>query len=241
MFNSKNLNQILFIDIETVASQPSFDLLDSVLQKEWQKKYDRLQNTTNTHKSIAEAYSDSAAIYAEFAKIIVISIAKIEIKEEQTFLKIKTLSNDDEAALLNQFNKIILANNKLKYICGHNIKEFDVPFICRRLLINNLTLPPLFNISGKKSYELDFLLDTLQYWKFGDFKHYTSLQLLTSIFGITSSKSSMDGSKVGAAYWQEQNLKDIADYCAEDVVAVTNLFLKLNQLPIIDEKNITYT
>jgi DNA polymerase elongation subunit (family B) len=122
-------------------------------------------------------------------------------------------------------------------LCAHNGKEFDFPYLSRRMLVNSITLPSLLHLSGAKKWEVPHL-DTMEMWKFGDYKHYTSLDLLLALFNIPSSKSEMDGSKVNGVYYQEKDLKKIATYCVSDVVAIAQLYLKMKNLPLIEERNI---
>ncbi len=185
-------------------------------------------------------FHDRAGIYAEFGKIIVIAVGKYVENENGTLgLKTKYFANDDEKTLLAEF-KVMLGKVEAKTkLCAHNGKEFDFPFLSRRMLVNGITLPSLLNLSGKKSWEVPHL-DTMEMWKFGDYKHYTSLDLLLALFNIPSSKGVMDGSKVNQVYYHEKDLKKIAEYCVNDVVAIAQLYLKMKGLPLIEEKNISY-
>ena len=145
-------------------------------------------------------------------------------------LKTKAYFGDDEAALLCEFKTMIEKMDPVTLkLCAHNGKEFDYPYLCRRLLVNGIPLPPALNIMGKKSWEVQHL-DTLDMWKFGDYKHYTSLDLLASIFNISSSKEGIDGSQVNAVYYLEKNLTKIKEYCVRDVVVLAQLFLKLKSI-----------
>ena len=128
---------------------------------------------------------------------------------------------------------------KEQTLCGHNIKEFDIPFICRRTLINGLALPQIFQISGKKPWEISFI-DTLELWKFGDFKNYTALKLLTAVFGIPTPKDDIDGSQVATVFYKENDIERISLYCQKDVLATAQVFLKLNGLELIKSNNIQF-
>jgi predicted PolB exonuclease-like 3'-5' exonuclease len=237
MVNLKKLSTILFLDIETVPAEKDYSLLQPIIRQEWDKKATRLNQIENAIDP-AKFYFNNAGIYAEFGKIICISIGKLEIIEGEKVMKTKSFYGDNETSILEQFFHLINKNPQYSSFCGHNIKEFDIPYICRRGLINGLELPKILQVHGKKSYELDFLLDTLQLWKFGDYKHYTSLNLLATLFNIESSKIIMDGSKVGAAYYFEYKLELIKTYCQHDVSTVMQLFLKLNSFSIVEKNNI---
>jgi DNA polymerase elongation subunit (family B) len=156
-------------------------------------------------------------------------------------LRTKSFSGDDEKLILEDFSKLIFkfCTSKEHTLCGHNIKEFDIPYICRRMLVNGVILPAILNIHGKKPWEINFL-DTLDIWKFGDYKNYTSLKLLTAIFGIPTPKDDIDGSQVASVYYNEKNINRIAVYCQKDVLATVQVFLKLNALQAIKPENIEF-
>ncbi len=227
---------ILFLDIETVAMTEKHDQLNERFKTQWARKASFLKKLEG--QADEDLFSERAGIYAEFGKIIVVAIGKyVESGNGTTGLKTKYFAHDDEKTLLLEFKAMldkIDANTKL---CAHNGKEFDFPFLSRRMLVNGIALPLLLNLSGKKSWEVPHL-DTMEMWKFGDYKHYTSLDLLLTLFNIPSSKGLMDGSKVNEVYYREKNLKKIAEYCVNDVVAIAQLFSRMKGLPLIDEKNI---
>jgi len=218
MLNQINNKQILFIDIETVPASPDFNNLNSQMKKLWEKKSKYL---IKNEEETAETVYKKAGIYAEFGKIICISVGFFN---EEIF-RLKSFSGDDEKEVLLQFKSLLdkTYNKDYKYLCAHNGKEFDYPYIARRMLINGIKLPEILNLAGKKPWEINHL-DTLELWKFGDYKHYTSLELLTAIFNIPTPKDDIDGSMVAEIYYKEKNLKRIAVYCEKDVVAVTQLF-----------------
>jgi DNA polymerase elongation subunit (family B) len=146
---------------------------------------------------------------------------------------------NDEFKLLADFSELLetRTNHPFRMLCAHNGKEFDFPYLCRRMLIHRIKLPLLLNIAGKKPWEVAHL-DTMELWKFGDYKHYTSLDLLAAIFNIPSSKGEIDGSQVNEVYYKEKNIKKIADYCQRDVIAVAQLYLKMKGLGIIPTQHI---
>lgn len=230
------LDNLLFIDIETIPSVPEYDVLPDRMKKQWERKAKFFRN--DDEQSAAEQYEDRGGIYAEFGKVICISIGYFT--QSITGLKFRVLPifNDDEFQLLNDFklNLSKFPESNLR-LCAHNGKEFDYPYLCRRLLINGIKLPPVLQISGKKPWEIN-LVDTMELWKFGDFKNFTSLDLLAAIFGVESSKSDIDGSQVSTVYYKEKNLKKIAEYCSRDVVVTAQVYLHLLQLEPISDENI---
>ena len=230
----------LIIDIETVSGDEKIENLPEELKTHWERKAGFLRNPDE--KSLEELYSDRAAIYAEFGKIIVIGLAIYHEVDGKPGLRVKSLSGDNEKELLIEFKNFIegkFDQDNLK-LCAHNGKEFDFPYLCRRMLINDIQIPWSLNMSGKKPWEVNHL-DTMELWKFGDWKNYTSLDLLTSLFKIPSSKKELDGSMVTNTYYHEKDgLKKIAEYCKQDVVATAQLYLRLNNLPLIDQDHITF-
>ena len=185
-------------------------------------------------------YFDRAAIYAEFGKVIVIGIGFFYWNEAGNLcLKTKTLAAETEKELLLKFKKLLVErfNHKDFAFCAHNGKEFDFPYICRRMLINNISLPKALDVSGKKPWEVPHY-DTLELWKFGDKKQFTSLEMLAALFDIDSSKNEMSGDQVNKVYYIEKNLSKIREYCLEDVVALAQIFLRLNAQECVDNANI---
>ena len=223
MFYKLNLKDILFLDIETVPQYPKFDMLSEKEKQLWTKKASRLISETET----AEEIYNRAGIYAEFGKIVCISTGFISETNGEKEFRLKSFFGDNEKELLNSFAEILNTHyNKDKYyLCAHNGKEFDYPYIARRMLINGIKLPKILNISGLKPWEIKHL-DTMEMWKFGDYKSYTSLDLLTTIFNIPTPKDDIDGSMVHKVYYQEKDLPRIVTYCEKDVLAIAQLLLK---------------
>jgi uncharacterized protein YprB with RNaseH-like and TPR domain len=230
-------NNILFLDIETVPQFSAYNELPDDWKKLWDTKSASLvkyhEGQTN------ETLYPRAGIYAEFGKIVCISCGVLQGNKEQRKIILKSFSGDDEKLLLSQFNDMLnkWATGEQKYLCAHNGKEFDFPYLCRRMIINSLPIPPLLNISGKKPWEINHY-DTLELWKFGDFKSYTSLNLLAHTLGIQTPKDDIDGSMVWEVYWKEKNLERIVIYCQKDVVTVAQILLRMNEEPLIKEENI---
>lgn len=236
----KFLKNLIFLDIETVSEKPDFSALTEKMQELWVKKSIYLKNDEGL--SAKELYAERAGIYSEFGKVVVISIGFFYNDTEGNLnLRIKSLYNDDEKVLLEEFVQTIykkLDDQKIR-LCAHNGKEFDFPYLARRMVINRIKIPGFLQLSGKKPWEINHI-DTLEMWKFGDRKSFTSLELLTTILDIPSPKEDMDGSMVSSVYYNENNLEKIAAYCNRDVEATAQLFLRLRGLDILAEDQIHF-
>ena len=236
--NSKlNFENILFLDIETVPETEKYSDLSETKQELFASKtaYQRKEEFT------AEEFYDRAGIWAEFGKIVCISVGFFTNFDSSNRKFRVTSFYGDEVKLLEDFKKLLDEHfNKQQHVlCAHNGKEFDFPFIARRMIIHQIELPSKLNLFGKKPWEIPHL-DTLDLWKFGDYKHYTSLKLLTEILGIPSPKDDIDGSEVGEVYYKEENIERIVNYCEKDTIAVAQLLLRFNNLPILKELDIVY-
>lgn len=229
-------NQIVFLDIETVAQYANYTELPERFKNLWDKKAALLSR--NEEAKPEEIYG-RAGIYAEFGKIVCISIGYYEKKLKK--FRIKSFFGSNEKPLLSSFaemlNRHFYKNDCL--LCAHNGKEFDFPYIARRLLVNQIKLPKLLDIAGKKPWEIQHL-DTMELWKFGDYKHFTSLDLLTAIFNIPSPKSDIDGSQVNGVYWKERDVQRIAEYCQNDVLAIAQLMNAYQGKPLWKEEEIEF-
>jgi len=247
MLNKLDLSKILFIDIETVSQKADFGEISDGMKGLWSRKAKQINRQAEDLDAdeVAQVYWDKAGIYAEYGKIVCISVGVLIIdrKTRRIECRVKSFASHDEKELLADFCEMVVQyynDPDIHSICGHNIKEFDIPYICRRLLINGMTLPHIFNIPGRKPWETKFLLDTLTLWKFGDYKHYTSLKLLTEIFGIPSPKDDIDGSDVNKVYWEKDDLDRIAKYCEKDVLAVIQLLFKFKGMPMLEANQIQF-
>ena len=231
------VNNILFLDIETVPQYSSYKELPEEWKALWGLKSQYL--TRNKEDETVETIYPRAGIYAEFGKIICISCGFIQGGGVEKKIILKSFAGDDEKKLLYEFSAMInkWAADGTKSLCAHNGKEFDFPYLCRRLIINQLAIPPVLNMSGKKPWEVNHL-DTMDLWKFGDFKNYTSLNLLAHALGIQTPKDDIDGSMVWEVYWKERNLQRIVTYCQKDVVTVAQIFLRMSGEPLIKNENI---
>ena len=233
-----HLKDILFIDIETVSLTQRLEELNEEMQAQWQKK--SWQLTRDPEVAPTDSYRERAAIYAEFGKVVCIGLGILHMPDAQAQpeLRLTVLQNHNEKQLLQDFADMLLKlNNPRLQLCGHNGKEFDFPYLCRRFLINQLPLPAILNMAGKKPWEINHI-DTLELWKFGDYKSYTSLSLLAAVFNIPTSKDDIDGSQVGEVYYKQQDLSKIARYCQEDVRVTAQVYLALSALPVIQEESI---
>lgn len=231
------LRDILFIDIETVAQTPDYPSLDERLRAQWARKAIFLKR--NSEQTDEDLYHERAGIYAEFGKVICIAVGKYFDQDNgELGLKTKVYSGHDENEVLTEFKAMLekLDSSTLRF-CAHNGKEFDYPYLCRRMLINGIALPAALNLSGKKAWEVQHL-DTMELWKFGDYKNFTSLDLLATVFEIPSSKEKIDGSQVNHVYHHENNLEKISEYCRGDVLVLAQLFLKLKGYPLLADANI---
>lgn len=229
-------DNILFIDIETVPLEYAYNDLSEDTRELWDAKTRFLQQRDD--RSAEDVY-EQAGIYAEFSKIVCISVGYVRHLSGERTLRVTSFADDDEKVLLERFARLISDKfpSPSYYLCGHNIKEFDVPFICRRMLVNCIKLPAMLNLAGKKPWEIPHL-DTMELWKFGDYKHYTSLNLLTHIFGIPSPKDEISGADVARVYYEEKDLPKIVRYCEKDVVAVAQLLFRMKGENCVDQKNV---
>lgn len=231
------INNILFLDIETVACSPDYSGLEERLKTQWARKATYLKR--DELQTDADLFNERAGIYAEFGKIICIGLARLKQKEgsKELMLNTKAIYGDDEKEVLLEFKRWLDKSGNQIRLCAHNGKEFDFPYLCRRMLVNDIALPYALDISGKKPWEVAHL-DTMEMWKFGDYKHYTALDLLAAIFNIPSSKTDIDGSMVNRVYHHENGLEKIAKYCIHDTIVVAQLYLKMKGMPLIKEENI---
>ena len=242
MLQNLSLEHILFIDIETVPEFEEYEELSIVKQHLWDQKskYKRNYEALNGKDISAAEYYHKAGIWAEFGKIICISVGYFNLSSQGRELRVKSFFGSNEKHLLKGFSQLLETSfqHKSNLLCGHNVKEFDIPYIARRMLINSLSLPKSLNLMGKKPWEVPHL-DTLELWKFGDYKHFTSLKLLTEILGIPSPKDDIDGSQVRDVYYKTNDLKRIKAYCEKDVIAVAQVVLRLSHKTLLSENEIT--
>jgi uncharacterized protein YprB with RNaseH-like and TPR domain len=231
------LSNILFLDIETVPQYAAYGEMPEEWKKLWGHKASYL--IRNKEEETVDSIYNKAGIYAEFGKIICIACGVITGHSDEKKLVIKSFAGDDERLLLHRFTEMLgkWAVDQAKFLCAHNGKEFDFPYICRRLIINKLPVPPLLQLAGKKPWEINHI-DTMELWKFGEFKNFTSLNLLALTLGIPTPKDDIDGSMVWEVYWKEKNIQRIVTYCQKDVITLAQVFLRMNALDYIKPANI---
>lgn len=236
MLDKIKLEHILFLDIETVPQEEFFTQMDPEMQMLWEQKtqYQRRDEFS------PEAFYDRAGIWAEFGKIVCISVGYFQIKGDIRNFRVTSFFGE-EKELLHAFNNLLNNHfNGPQYVlCGHNSKEFDIPFIARRMIINGVSLSGKLNLFGKKPWEIPHL-DTMELWKFGDYKHYTSLKLLSKILGIPTSKDDIDGSQVGEVFYKEKDIDRIVTYCEKDVVAVAQVLLRFRNEDLLIPEEILH-
>ena len=236
MISNLHLENILFLDIETVPETQYFSDLDTTKKDLWELKsqYQRKDEFT------AEEFYDRAGIWAEFGKIICISVGYVAIQADVRTFRVTSFFGD-EVKILKDFKNLLISHfSQTKHLlCAHNGKEFDFPYIARRMIINNIELPYKLNLFGKKPWEVPHL-DTLELWKFGDYKNYTSLKLLTNILGIPSPKDDIDGSDVFKVFYEEKDIDRIVDYCEKDTIAVAQIFLRLRGDELLHDDEISH-
>jgi uncharacterized protein YprB with RNaseH-like and TPR domain len=233
-----NFNNILFLDIETVSQFETYEHMPADWKEMWDTKAQFLLR--NKEAETPETIYERAGIYAEFGKIICISCGCLQGNSEDKKLVIKSYCNPDERKLLTEFADMLQkwSGDADKYLCAHNGKEFDYPYICRRMIINGVEIPEALKIAGRKPWEVRHL-DTLEFWKFGDYKNYTSLKLLAKVLGVPSPKDDIDGSQVNGVYWKEKDLDRIVTYCQKDVVTLTQVMLRFHCKPLLKPENIS--
>ena len=229
------LENILFLDIETVPEKNAFDALPEEARQLWAEKtaYRRKEEYT------PEEFYDRAGIWAEFGKIICISAGFFQISQEVTF-RVRSFTGE-ENEILGEFKTLLETyfNLPKHILCAHNGKEFDFPYIARRMIIHGISLPSKLSLFGKKPWEIPHI-DTMELWKFGDFKHYTSLRLMAHVLGLPSPKEDLDGSQIRSVYYEEGDIDRIAKYCELDVVTTAQVFLRLRNQGLMDKDNIVY-
>lgn len=228
------MESILFLDIETVPAYPNYTEMPERMKKCWDKK---AQSFKKTDDDTGESLYQRAGIYAEYGKIVCISVAYMR----KHTLRIKSFYGDNEKDLLSDFAALLKRyfNTPQHFLCAHNGKEFDFPYLCRRMLIHKIPLPFVLNVSGKKPWETTFL-DTMDMWRFGDYKNYTSLEVLALLFNIDTPKDDIDGSMVAQTYWEDHDLERIKTYCEKDVLTIVQLYLSYQGKDLLKQEDIIY-
>ena len=236
MLYDLKIESILFLDIETVPAVPTYTDLPESFKVLWDKK--AMQIRREESQTAEELYA-RAGIYAEFGRIVCISAGFVFFNKKDPCFRLKSFYNQSERDLLLEFATLLnkFGNKKGAMLCAHNGKEFDFPYIARRMLVNGVKLPALLDVAGRKPWEVSFL-DTMELWKFGDYKHYTSLNLLANLFGIPTPKDDIDGSMVAEVYYQHGDIERIARYCEKDVITIAQLLRRYRNEETIPIQNI---
>ena len=238
MLSSLKLEDLLFIDIETVPAVPAFAQLEPALQEHWAKK---ARTMAKAECDPAELF-ERAGLHAEFGQIICVSIGVLrKIGDKQYGMRLKSFCNENEHDLLVELSYLLETkfNGRQHCLCGHNIRDFDIPYLCRRMLINDICIPKLVDCTGLKPWEISHL-DTMQLWKFGDQRSYISLDLLATLFKIPSPKADISGADVARVFYEERDLARISQYCQRDVLTVAQLLLRFKSLPLIKEEDVEW-
>jgi 3'-5' exonuclease len=236
MMDAVKLDCILFLDIETVPQYADFQSVPEAFRAHWERKTEVLKLPLAPEETYQRA-----GIYAEFGKIVCVSVGYFKTSGQERQFRIKSFCGDNEKELLESFVALLNThfNRKESNLCGHNAREFDFPYLSRRMLINGIRLPALLDIAGKKPWDI-CLLDTMDLWKFGDYKSYTSLSLLAAVFGIPTPKDDMSGKDVCDVYWKEHDLARIAGYCQKDVLTVAQIFLSFRNERLLSPEEILF-
>lgn len=233
-FYQTDLTRVLFLDIETVSAQAEYQDLSPETQALWA---DKTAYQRGEEYSPAEYYPRRAAILAEFGKVVCVSCGFFSrYQEGEREFRLTSFFGDDERDLLERLGAMLHKMTGEYTLCAHNGKEFDFPYLARRMVIHGLPLPPVLNTSGLKPWQVPHL-DTLELWKFGDYKNFTSLKLLAHVLGLPTPKDDIDGSMVGTVYWQERDLQRIVTYCEKDVITLARVLLRMeNQANLSDDE-----
>jgi 3'-5' exonuclease len=238
MLEFLNLENVLFLDIETVPMCAEYKQLPENYKKLWDHKS---QFLPRRQEDTPEMLFERAGIYSEFGKVICISVGSVKTTDGKKTIRIKSFAGDEEKKLLEDFAQLLNThyNKKENLLCAHNGKEFDIPYLTRRMMINGIKVPSVLDLAGKKPWEVS-TIDTMELWKFGDFKNFTSLELLATLFNIPTPKDDIEGKDVARVYYVEQNLARIVTYCQKDVLTVAQLILRFQGRPLINEEDVTF-
>lgn len=235
MLDNIKIEQLLILDIETVPQYAGYEELPERWKNLWNLKARNLIKTDETPEELYQR----AGIYAEFGKVICISAGVLVPRGDAYVFRVKSYFGHDEKTILEEFGNMLQVNfsGAGKFLCGHNAKEFDFPYLCRRMLINGLKIPQILDLTGKKPWDVNHL-DSMDLWKFGDYKSFTSLDLLAAVFDIPTPKDTMDGSQVYPVYYIEKDIEKIKTYCEKDIVTLANILLRFKGLPLLSSTDI---
>ncbi|MEC3880933.1 3'-5' exonuclease [Parapedobacter sp. 10938] len=235
MLETVDLQQVMVLDIETVSQKATFDELPDHFKELWAHK---VRHTLEADQTAADVYPN-AGLHAEFGKIICISVGVFHQRQGQMGFRLKSFAQPDERELLADFSSLLQTQPPNLMLCGHNGKGFDFPYLCKRMIINGLPLPTQLDISGKKPWEINHL-DTMELWRFGDFRSYISLNLMAAALGIPSPKDDISGADVYGVYYNENDLERIRVYCEKDVLTTAQILRRLRNEPPIAQDAVSY-
>lgn len=236
MFSVKEIEGLIFLDLETAPVTDRYEMLSPVLRKHWERRAERM-HWNEAMPDPAESFAERSGVFAEYARIVCMTCGFLRFQDGQPVATIKTIFNEDERKLLEDtrtlFGQIFAPPHQDRRLCGHNLREFDLPFLGRRMLVHRLLpLPAPLQVYGKKPWEINHV-DTMDFWRFADVKTFTSLEILADLFGIESPKVTMNGADVGRAFWQEKRHDDIQRYCEADVLATMQIVLHVSNQPLL--------
>jgi predicted PolB exonuclease-like 3'-5' exonuclease len=235
MLEHLKMDDILFLNLSTAPLAPSYAELSPLIRQLWHEKFRYLREPDTPEKQY-----EKAGLYAEFGKIICLSLGFVKTQGNERQMRIKSFYGHQEKELLTAFLDLLNTrfNKKTQLLAAHNGKEFDFPFLCRRLLINQIPLPVMLDLSGKKPWEVPHI-DTMDFWRFGETRHYASLELLAQLFQIPMTQARMDGKEIAQQYWKYSNWTDIVATCQADVVLTAQLLLRFRGESIIPQEQIS--
>jgi predicted PolB exonuclease-like 3'-5' exonuclease len=246
MFTPTQLEKFLFFDIETSGLESNYERLSEKMQELWSKRSEILRNQLgekypdNKDKSDSDLFELKSALQAEFGRVVCISFGKIKFVEDEPTIQIISVQDEDESVLLKKAFDIIIKMSKIGVkLIGHNVKRFDIPFLCKRGIINSLELPAPLQVWDKKPWEIS-ITDTSELWSFGAWQEgFASLDLLATVLGIDSPKEQMNGSEVHGYYYSGR-IEEITEYCERDVITLAQILLRLSNLNLIDKQSIIF-
>jgi uncharacterized protein YprB with RNaseH-like and TPR domain len=227
------LEKLLFIDIETVGVQPDWESLKKSnleLSFVFENYIDWFQKRfpEDADKPVGQMFVNRAALVPEFARIACVSVAFVTDKGET---KMQSFSNKNEKDLLQDVQKLLRRVGELGFfLCGHNVKGFDIPMLAKRMIINGLLPPKILPGHDTKPWEIK-ALDTKELWQYGGYGTIASLELMCVSMGVESSKNmEVTGNKVHEAYWTNKDIKGIVEYCEKDVLVLIDVIKKITTL-----------
>jgi len=239
MYTQDELTGMLFFDLETASEHKNLEELREAKPKMadlWAKRSDYLRSRwpeDNADKTDAELYDDKAALVPEFNRIVCVSFGRLTWEGLAPSMVIKSYYGSDEISILDGIENVASKFTKYK-MTGHNIKRFDIPVMCKRLLINGYKLPPYLQVHNKKPWEMPFV-DTSDAWSFGAWQEgFASLELIMTSLGLDSPKDDIRGEEVSGVFWENQEYTRIAKYCEKDVYSLAQALLKMSGYNTMD-------